>query len=149
MSVSPLQLIKDGIIKDDMEKVIKGYRLLTGETIKQQTGSVVSEIKEEEEEEEELETQTSSKGLDFSTGPREQDKTKFGRRESIKVGENTFVDDRTESTEEELKTPDVGRTPRRKGISLIEVKCHVCGNLEEINPIYKTGSFHRCDKCVG
>mgnify|MGYP003626922586 CR=1 FL=1 len=149
MSVSPLQLIKDGIIKDDMEKVIKGYRLLTGETIKQQTESVVAEIKEEEEEEEELETQTSSKGLDFSTSPREQDKSKFGRRESIKIGENTFVDDRTESTEEELKTPEVGRTPRRKGISLVEVKCHVCGNVEEINPVYKTGSYHRCDKCVG
>jgi hypothetical protein len=147
MNVSPLQLIKEGILKDDMEKVTKGYRLLTGESVERQKQSTVTEP--EPEQEEMPEVQVPLKELDFSTKPREQDKTKFGRRESIQVGENTFVDDRTEATEEELKTPDVGRTPRRKGISLVEVKCHVCGKTEEINPAYKTGSYHRCDKCVG
>ena len=147
MNVSPLQLIKDGILEDDMEKVTKGYKLLTGEIIERQTQPTATES--EPEQEEASEVKAPLKELDFSTKPREQDSTKFGRREAIQIGENTFVDDRTEATEEELKTPEVGRTPRRKGISLVEVKCHVCGKTEEINPAYKTGSYHRCDKCVG
>ena len=71
MNVSPLQLIKDGILEDDMEKVTKGYRLLTGEIIERQTQPTATES--ESEQEEASEVKVPLKELDFSTKPREQD----------------------------------------------------------------------------
>ena len=73
----------------------------------------------------------------------------YGRKEAIQVGENQFVDDRTEAVGEEFDTPDVNLTPRRPPVKMIEVICNACGRKEEINPAYKTGSYHRCSRCVG
>ena len=90
--------------------------------------------------------QVRSKDLDFSTEPREST-SKYGRKESIEVGENQFTDDGTES--KDITTPEVARTKRRPPVKLIKVKCHACGGEEEINAAYKTGTYHRCGKCVG
>ena len=70
-------------------------------------------------------------------------------RVAIQVGENQFVDDRTEAVGEEFDTPDINLTPRRPPVKMIEVVCNACGRKEKINPAYKTGSYHRCSRCVG
>ena len=51
--------------------------------------------------------------------------------------------------EREYNAMDVPRTKRRPPVKLIEVKCHACGSTEMINPAYKSGTFHRCGRCVG
>ena len=85
--------------------------------------------------------------MNFSTKPREEQDTKYGRHEPIAVGENQFVDDGMEAAD--IATPDVVRTTRRPPVKMVEVQCHVCGAKEMLNAQYKSGEFHRCGKCVG
>ena len=93
--------------------------------------------------------QVRSSDLDFSVKPREEQQTKYGRRQSIQVGENKFVDNGTEAKGAEFETPDVPLTPRRSPVQMVEVTCHNCGKKEEINPRYKVGTYHRCSECLG
>ena len=150
--MNPIDKIKEGIINNDMEQIIQGFAILTGEEIRPAGRSAeearTPDPKPEPATEETVQSsvQVRSKDLDFSTEPREST-SKYGRKESIKVGENQFTDDGTES--KDITTPEVQRTKRRPPVKLIKVKCHACGSEEEINPIYKTGSYHRCGKCVG
>jgi len=155
--MSPIDKIKDGIINNDMEKIIEGFRLLTGEEVKpeketttQRIGTVAADGKEETipvAATEDYHSPSRSKDLDFSTKPREEEDAKYGKHEPIVVGENQFVDDGTEDMD--VKTPDVGRTTRRPPVKMVEVQCHACGGKEMINAQYKSGEFHRCGKCVG
>jgi len=141
--MTPMELIKEGISNNDMEKIIQAYNLLTGEKIG----------KEEKQSEPLSEPPVSvrkekTKDLDFSVEPREdQGSGHYAKSESIQVGENQFVDNGTEALD--VTTPKVTRSTRRPPVKMAEVKCHVCGGVEEINAQYKTGDFHRCDKCVG
>ena len=86
--------------------------------------------------------------LDFSVQMAEKnEKGHYSRPEAIEAGKNKFIDDGTDSSD--IETPEVVRTERRPPVKMVEVTCHKCGKKEEINAIYKTGEFHRCDKCVG
>ena len=149
--MTPIDKIKEGILSNDMEQVIQGFRLLTGEEIRPE-GRKPERPEEPRPEESSTEeamqppVQVRSKDLDFSTEPRESE-SKYGKREPIVVGENQFIDDGTE--DKDVKTPDVGRTTRRPPVKMIEVQCHVCKSSEMINAQYKSGEFHRCGKCVG
>ena len=148
--MTPLELIKEGILNDDMEQVILGYKSLTGESVSRGSGeepepedgqvqeaSVQENVREEK-----------SKDLDFSIKRSKTDSNaKYAKAESIKVGENQFVDDGLEASE--VKTPEVKRTTRRPPVDLIDVTCHVCGKIEQINPQLKSGEFYRCSRCIG
>lgn len=151
--MSPLQLIKNGILENDFEKIIQGYTLLTGEEIRPREADGTADGTEDEppREAEEVQSQMSmrSSELDFTIKRGDSAAGEHGRKEPIQVGENQFVDDGLEAMGEEFKTPEVNLTPRRKPIQMIEVTCNSCGSKEEINPAYKTGAYHRCSRCVG
>ena len=150
--MSPLELIKNGILENDFEKVIQGYALLTGEEVrpKEKTESAGATNAES--------TSSAKMSAQMSVRSEIEDFTmkrdslpagQYGRKEAIQVGENQFVDDRTEAVGEEFDTPDINLTPRRPPVKMIEVVCNACGRKEKINPAYKTGSYHRCSRCVG
>ena len=147
--MSPIDKIKKGILDNDMQQVIEGFELLTGQEVrpKETTAGDLELLEDETPAEEVVKPPTRSKELDFSTKPREDQDTKYGKREAIVVGENQFVDDGTEASD--VTTPDVGRTTRRPPVKMVEVRCHVCSGKEMINAQYKSGEFHRCGKCVG
>jgi len=153
--MSPLDLIKNGILDNDFEKVIQGYTLLTGEEVRPEER--VDATGEEEATDSEpttsdemsAEMPVRSQVEDFTMRRDKLPAGQYGRREAIKVGENQFVDDRTEAVGEEFETPDIKPTTRRPPIKMIEVTCNVCGRKENINPAYKTGSYHRCGRCLG
>jgi len=148
--MNPIETIKKGIINNDMQQVIKGFELLTGQEVSPE-GPKTEESKKEEPKTDTKEiaqppAPLRSKELDFSTSPREES-GKYGKHEPIVVGENQFVDDGVEATD--ITTPDVERTTRRPPVKMVEVQCHACGEKEMINAQYKSGEFHRCGKCVG
>lgn len=150
--MSPLELIKNGILENDFEKVIQGYALLTGEEVrpKEKDGSAGA-TNTEPTSSGKVSTQmpVRSEVEDFTMKRDSLPAGQYGRKEAIQVGENQFVDDRTEAVGEEFDTPDVNLTPRRPPVKMIEVVCNACGRKEKINPAYKTGSYHRCSRCVG
>jgi hypothetical protein len=153
--MSPLELIKNGILENDFEKIIQGYTLLTGEEVRPATGEQErSSEPEESRSESHAETVQPSVPVrsqveDFTMHRDNLPAGQYGRREAIKVGENQFVDDRTEAVGEEFDTPDIKPTTRRPPVKMIEVTCNSCGRKEKINPAYKTGSYHRCGRCLG
>ena len=150
--MSPLELIKNGILDNDFEKVIQGYALLTGEEVRprgtaEATRATSSEATTSDKMSEQVPVR--SEVEDFTMKRDSLHAGQYGRKEAIQVGENQFVDDRTEAVGEEFNTPDVNLTPRRPPVKMIEVVCNACGRKEKINPAYKTGSYHRCSRCVG
>ena len=155
--MSPLELIKNGIIENDLEKIAQGYNALTGEDISPITTSEPTReparrtAKPEDTESDEVSSsvRVRSEIEDFTMKRDSLPAGKYGRKETIQVGENQFVDDGSEATGKEFETPDIAPTPRRKPVQMVEVVCHACGKKEEINPAYKTGSYHRCARCVG
>ena len=147
--MTPIDKIREGIISNDMEKVIEGFYKLTGEQIQQGDP-------EREEESETMPEQTVPApvqqerltDLDFSVQMAEKnEKGHYARPESIEAGKNKFIDDGVDSSD--IETPKVVRSERRPPVKMVEVTCHKCGKKEEMNANYKTGEFHRCDKCVG
>ena len=142
--MNPIDKIKKGIINNDMEQIIQGFQMLTGEEVRpEQEGKTE---KPEPKEAVQPPVSVRSKDIDFSTKPKEGQDSQHGKREPIVVGKNQFVDDGTEDTD--ITTPEVKPTPRRPPVELVEVACHICGEKEEVNPKYKSGQFHRCGKCV-
>tara|TARA_R110000824_G_scaffold368171_1_gene557459 strand:+ start:419 stop:844 length:426 start_codon:yes stop_codon:yes gene_type:complete len=141
--MTPIDKIKEGILCDDMEEIIQGFKLLTGEEVRPE-GRKTEEPESEPKETVRPPVSVRAKDLDFSTKPKEEE---HGKREPIVVGENQFVDDGTE--DKDITTPDVGRTTRRPPVKMVEIQCHACGGKEMINAQYKSGEFHRCGKCVG
>jgi len=147
--MTPIDEIREGIISNDMAKVIEGFYKITGERI-QQGGS------EREEESEQVPEQKVPvpvqperlTDLDFSVQIAEKnEKGHYSKPEAIEIGKNKFIDDGIDSSD--IKTPEVVRAERRPPVKMVEVTCHKCGKKEEMNASYKTGEFHRCDKCVG
>ena len=149
--MSPLDKIKKGILDNDMEQVIKGFELLTGQEVRSKKTTVgdLELLEEETTAEETVKLSTSSKDLDFSTEPKKQNtnKQRTARREPIAVGENQFVDDGTE--DKDITTPDISLAPRdRPPSETVEVTCHVCNRTYQVNSAILSGEFYRCDKCV-
>ena len=149
--MTPIDEIREGIVSNDMAKVIEGFFKLTGERIQQ-------EVSEREEESERMpeqpvpvpvpKQQERLVDLDFSVQMAEKnEKGHYSKPEAIEAGKNKFIDDGVDSSD--IETPKVVRSERRPPVKMIEVTCHKCGEKEEINASYKTGEFHRCDKCVG
>jgi|TARA_Y100000401_G_scaffold103932_1_gene95321 hypothetical protein len=148
--MTPLQRIKEGIINNDMEQVIQGYAELTGEEVAISTGGDETQTEEVSEPQvsEPKARMPKSATEDFSITHNENSTTgKYAKHQSISAGENTFVDDGVEH--KDISTPDVGRIKRRPPVEMVDVKCHVCGKSEQINPTYKSGEFYRCSRCVG
>ena len=149
--MNPIDKIKKGILDNDMQQVIEGFELLTGQEVrpKETTVGDLELLEQETTAEEVVKLSTSSKDLDFSTEPKKQStgKQRTARREPISVGENQFVDDGME--DKDIITPDISLTPRdRPPAETVEVACHVCNKTYQVNPVVLGGEFYRCDKCV-
>ena len=133
--IQGLSLIKEGILSDDIEKIKAGYELLSGERLPEEV----------------LRRQVQNE--DFSTNHNKNKSVggKYGRRESIQVRENQFVDDGTEAKDKANITPDVDPVPRnRKPAKFINLECHACGKSFEVSAsIARAGEYYRCDRCVG
>lgn len=152
--MSPLELIKNGIIENDLEKIAQGYNALTGENISPITadepaGETAGSEDTGSDKMPSSSVRVRSEIEDFAIKRDDLPAGKHGRKEPIKVGENQFVDDGSEATGKEFETPDIAPTPRRKPVKMVEVVCNTCGKKEEINPAYKAGTYHRCSRCVG
>ena len=147
--MSPLELIKNGILDNDFEKVIQGYTLLTGEEVRPKGAAEATSSEATTSDKMSEQVPVRSEVEDFTMKRDSLPAGQYGRKEAIQVGENHFVDDRTEAVGEEFDTPDINLTPRRPPVKMIEVVCNACGRKEKINPAYKTGSYHRCSRCVG
>ena len=142
--MTPLQRIKEGIINNDMEKVIQGYAELTGEEVGISTGGDETQTEEVSEPQVRM---PKSATEDFSIAHSDRDQNKYTKSEKISAGENTFTDDGVEH--KDVSTPEVNRTKRRSPIKMVQVTCHVCGKSEEVNPAFQSGEFYRCSRCVG
>ena len=69
------------------------------------------------------------------------------RRTTVKGGKNKWVDT---GEFKDITTPDVERTPRRRGAPKKEpVECHVCGKSFKADPRYLYGEYYRCNQCTG
>ena len=127
--MSPLELIKNGILENDFQKVIQGYEALTGEDLSSVRGEDPTVSREEStsdqsEEVRKPQVPVRSSELDFTVQRDELPNGKFGRKESIQVGANQFVDDGSEAQGQELATTKVEPTPRRSQVKMIEVVCN-------------------------
>ena len=161
--IQGLSLIKEGILSDDIEKIKAGYELLSGERLSEEvredgpadvqddTSPASSPATATATEKEVLRKQVQDE--DFSTNHNKNKSVggKYGRRESIQVRENQFVDDGTEAKDKANITPDIDPVPRnRKPAKFINLECHACGKSFEVSAsIARAGEYYRCDRCVG
>ena len=140
-----LETIKTGILNNDMEEVIQGYMALTGEEVRPRLPKDgVSKGQES------TSVPVSQDGkLDFSRDPTTPaGKKRIANKSPVSAGANQFTDDGVEHSD--VKTPDFVPTPRKRAeAKTVNVKCHVCGENQEVNPMLAQGDFYRCDSCVG
>ena len=82
--MSPLELIKKGILENDLEKVAQGYNALTGEQIST-SGTTDSETTESNSEPEQVSPSmpVRSADLDFTTPAKKQPKSAHGKKEKL------------------------------------------------------------------
>ena len=149
--MTPLDKIKKGILNNDMEEVIDGYEILTGERV---TREAAEEVKSEEvpEQVREVQEEKVNKYEDFTAPIRKQasEKSKYTKKQKIKVGKNTFVDTGEDHKAKADSTPDYVPTPRnRPPAETVMLTCHVCGAQDEVKTGTTYGSFYRCGRCVG
>ena len=140
-----IDILREGIQDGNMEQIKEGFYELTGEAVEDTaTESSPEEVSAGVRVSEQA---APSKDLDFSVEPRQQGKTRLGRKEAIVVGENQFVDDRIEASD--VTTPEVPLTPRRRTASkTVSKTCHVCNKTFDINPALVGGEFFRSDSCI-
>jgi alpha-tubulin suppressor-like RCC1 family protein len=143
--MTPLERIKTGILTNDMEEVIQGYMALTGEEVRPAPKRWSIQRCEN------LHRWRSKnqQKLDFSRDPTNPaGKKRIANKSPVSAGANQFTDDGVEHSD--VKTPDFVPTPRKRAeAKTVNVKCHVCGENQEVNPMLAQGDFYRCDSCVG
>tara|TARA_Y100000310_G_scaffold74574_1_gene70796 strand:- start:36 stop:473 length:438 start_codon:yes stop_codon:yes gene_type:complete len=135
-----IKSIREGILSNDMSKVVKGFELLTGESIESpDSPEVVVEQSSPDSDED-----------DFIAGTRSESTASRSVVSSNRV--NKFVDDGTIDTAEagyDAINDDVKPVARqRTSYKKMKQKCHVCGQEEMVNPQHKR-DFYKCAKCIG
>ena len=147
-----VEKIKEGIQQNDMVKVVAGYNQLTGETLQVGSSEPEEEILREQMQEEVQESpekkEAKSSELDFTVKRNKTESgSKYTKSEKIIAGENKFVDDGSEHSDD--TTPDYIPTKRnRSPVQFKTVRCHVCGEEEDVHPSTVGGTFHRCSRCI-
>ena len=135
-----IKSIREGILSNDMSKVVKGFGLLTGESIEipDSPEGVVEQPPPNSDED------------DFIAGTRSESNASRSVVSSNRV--NKFVDDGTIDTTEagyDAINDDVKPVARqRSSYKKMKQKCHVCGQEEMVNPQHKR-DFYKCAKCIG
>jgi len=135
-----IESIREGILSNDMSKVVEGFGLLTGESIEipDSPEGVVEQPPPNSDED------------DFIAGTRSESNASRSVVSSNRV--NKFVDDGTIDTTEagyDAINDDVKPVARqRSSYKKMKQKCHVCGQEEMVNPQHKR-DFYKCAKCIG
>ena len=145
--MKPLDVIKQGILENNIEMVSKGFAELTGENIEP-----ISAIDVEEDNVVADEPTSSKTATDDSfIAPSKSSEPKHGKKrvartEAIVAQENQFVDDGEEARD--VQTPEYTPSPRtREPTKLIEVSCHICGVKSMLSEATVGGEFYRCENC--
>ena len=128
-----IKSIREGILSNDMSKIVEGFELLTGESVE------ISDSPAPNSDED-----------DFIAGTRGESKASRSVVSSNRV--NKFVDDGTIDTAEagyDAINDDVKPIAReRASYKKIKQKCHACGQEEMVNPQHKR-DFYKRAKCIG
>ena len=128
-----IKSIREGILSNNMSKVVEGFELLTGESIEASDSPAPNSDKD-----------------DFIAGTRSESKANRSVVSSNRV--NKFVDDGTIDTAEagyDTINDDVKPIAReRASYKKMKQKCHVCGQEDMVNPQHKR-DFYKCAKCIG
>ena len=136
-----IKSIREGILSNDMSKVVEGFELLTGESI---LARLIEPLEASDN------PAPNSDEDDFIAGTRSESKASRSVVSSNRV--NKFVDDGTIDTAEagyDAINDDVKPIAReRASYKKIKQKCHVCGQEEMVNPQHKR-DFYKCAKCIG
>ena len=134
--IQAIVAIKEGILSDDMQKVIEGFELLTGESL---------EINETKTKTEPQKTEDNEFIADIKKSPQRGKSVQNPNRV------NKFEDDGSHTVEEagyDAVHDEVKPVARqRASFKTIEQKCHVCGKAEEVHPLHKREYF-KCRKCI-
>ena len=141
-----LELIREGILSNDMNSVVKGFNLLTGEEL-----SVVSAS--ENVDAPKPPPSTKEDPSEFTASSKKEGKDKFQTKEAIHIGErpNLFEDDGSsiEEAGAELLNDKIEPTPRsRPRSNKISVTCESCKKTDEVAPILHRERYI-CNKCIG
>ena len=146
--MTPLDVIKQGIVDNNIEMVAEGFAQLTGEIVEPtsavdiESDNVVSDESTRSESAVDDSFMVSSK----SDIPN-LNKQRLARTETIVAKENQFMDDGTEARD--ISTPEYTPSPRtRESVNLVDIVCHVCGAKSMVNETMVYGEFYRCDNCV-
>ena len=144
-----IKSIREGILSNDMSKIVKGFELLTGESIENADNVDVTDNALHPEVTAEQPPPNSDED-DFIAGTRSESNASRSVVSSNRV--NKFVDDGTIDTAEagyEAINDDVKPVARqRTSYKKTKQKCHVCGQEEMVNPQHKR-DFYKCAKCIG
>lgn len=170
--MTPLELIKQGILKGDLRLVEDGYTALTGETVtKKQITKAKPIPKVDTPDEEEVvdtiedpddqfrvqirgEQQQQTRELDDGTLQTE------ARRETVdlsKIGAfNMFEDDgetgaeyKDEDREFDKKSSTKTKVSRRKETAKVTATCAGCNKIFKVMPIHQLEGRFTCTKCIG
>lgn len=147
--MTPIEKIKSGIEKEDMDLVSEGFYDLTGEIVSREEAIDTQDplLKQ-------VVSDSSSDAEDFITSTRSSGKpSKYSRAEPLEIRdrENSFVDDGTEASEDrELDKilavkPPVERT--RQPFKKTSIQCSTCNKDFKISPSLVRENY-KCDSCI-
>jgi len=146
--MTPLDVIKQGIVDSNIEMVAEGFAQLTGEIVEPTSAvDVESDDAVSDESTRSEPTVDNSFMVSSKSDMPNLNKQRLARTETIVAKENEFMDDGIEA--KDVNTPEYTPSPRTRGaVSLIDVVCHVCGTKNVVNENMVYGEFYRCDNCV-
>ena len=131
---SPIDLIREGIQKNDMSVVADGFKSLTGESVEHNSDEVEPDGWSEE-------------TVQSSTGGRTRSEPIYrGERENEWTDDGSIVSEDKKNLIDDSANPPVPRT-RRKSIKA-DVTCSKCQESYKVSPSLKR-DFYVCERCVG
>jgi hypothetical protein len=146
--MKPLDVIKQGIVDNNIEMIAEGFTQLTGEVVEP---AGVVDIESDNVVADESTRLKSSLDDSFIASPKSGasnlGKKRLARTEAIVTKENQFTDDGTEARD--INTPEYTPSPRTRGsVNLVDIACHICGSKSMVSETMVYGEFYRCDNCV-
>ena len=152
---SPIDLIREGIQKNDMSVVADGFKSLTGESVEHNADEVEPKLEKHPPEDEVVSSHKedfiaparSEETVQSSTGGRTRSEPIYrGERENEWADDGSIVSEDEKNLIDDSANPPVPRT-RRKSIKA-DVTCSKCQESYKVSPSLKR-DFYVCERCVG
>ena len=152
---SPIDLIREGIQKNDMSVVAQGFKNLTGESVEHNTdddetklekhslaNEVASSYKEDF-----IVPARSEEPVQSSTGGRTRSEPIYrGERENEWSDDGSIPSEDENNLIDDSSKPPVPRTRRKS--TKVDVTCSKCARGYKVSPALKR-DFYVCERCVG